>query len=75
MRLRGVSNATRQHFRRDGIAKKQFETAAAAEEVRSGNSEMSVYRCSFCKQWHVGRKETDRQRRIRRKKERKAASK
>lgn len=52
MRFRGLSAATRQHFRRDGGAKKGYATRR--EAAAKSNPKQKEYLCSFCGLWHVG---------------------
>lgn len=55
MKMRGVSNATRQHFRRDGRAKRGYGSQAEARAAANLSRE-TVYECGFCNQWHRGTK-------------------
>jgi hypothetical protein len=54
MRLRGVSNATRQHFNREGRAKAGYVDQRAALVALGNDREHHPYLCDFCGQWHLG---------------------
>jgi transposase-like protein len=53
MRMRGLTKGTKQHFKRDGTAKKAYEdeVEAAAAAFRSHKQ---MYKCDFCGKYHVG---------------------
>lgn len=52
MRFKGLSAGTREHFRRDGLAKVAFPSQADAET--DAPATQVAYLCRFCKLWHRG---------------------
>lgn len=57
MRLRGLTNGVRQHFKYDGtsggVAKRAYETEAGARRAATKHGK-GYYLCTFCHLWHVG---------------------
>lgn len=43
-----------EHFKRNGLPKKRFDTHGDAERERLRSNKASSYKCRFCKGWHVG---------------------
>jgi hypothetical protein len=54
--MRGLSAGVRGHFRRNGNAKRTYDTERGARRAASKNERFTYYRCDFCGKWHVGNK-------------------
>ena len=52
MRIRGMTNRTLAHFRRDGQAKRAYSRGEALEQASKHRK--NAYRCPMCGAWHVG---------------------
>lgn len=54
------SNNMRQHYRRDGKSKVEFDslnkTKSACARLWDKNEDMSPYKCSICDKYHIGHK-------------------
>ena len=55
------------HWREDGKPKVRFATEAEAlvaahERGRQAGTDLGVYRCAFCAGWHMGRRDSRRER-------------
>jgi hypothetical protein len=54
VRFPHLSAATREHFKRDGVAKKTYLSKEKADAAAAIHPNMNSYHCRFCGHYHLG---------------------